>query len=89
MATQARQPSASSLWSRTANAKQAVVGTELNARILSEEVQTLGLIKLAEVFYKVVQNRRVRIILGLEMFFLFIMVVRCSQRCADWWKSEE
>ena len=47
--------------------QQAVVVTELNARILSGEVQTLGLIKLTEVFCKVVQNRSVIIILGLEV----------------------
>ena len=47
--------------------QQAVVVTELNARIKSGEIQTLGLIKLTEIFCKVVMGRRVIIIFGLEV----------------------
>ena len=47
--------------------QQAVVVTELNARIKSGEIQTLGLIKLTEIFCKVVMGWRVIIILGLEV----------------------
>ena len=47
--------------------QQAVVVTELNARIESGEVETLGLIKLTEVSCQVVAGRRVIIILGLEV----------------------
>jgi len=47
--------------------QQAMVATQLNAKILSEEVQKLGLIKLTEVICNVVQNRRIIIILGLEV----------------------
>ena len=38
--------------------QQAMVATQLNEKILSEEVQKLGLIKLTEVICNVVQNRR-------------------------------
>ena len=38
--------------------QQAMVATQLNSKILSEEVQKLGLIKLTEVICNVVQNRR-------------------------------
>jgi len=47
--------------------QQAMVATQLNSMILSEEVQKSGLIKLTEVICNVVQNRRIIIILGLEV----------------------
>jgi replication factor A1 len=47
--------------------QQAVVVSELHARIESREVETLGLIKLTEVSCQVVAGRRVIIILGLEV----------------------
>ena len=47
--------------------QQAVVVTQLNAMVLSGEVQTLGLIRLTEFNCKGVENRRVIIIFGLEV----------------------
>ena len=47
--------------------QQAVVVTELHARIESGGVETLGLIKLTEVSCRMVAGRRVIIILGLEV----------------------
>jgi len=53
--------------SDSAHYQQSMVATQLNSMIINEEVKKNGLIKLTEVICNVVQNRRIIIVLGLEV----------------------